>query len=178
MTKDNDPLSAFLLALYSETGGDPSVKTSMQTVGAAIGLDKAQAGKAAEELIGQGWAEIKSLSGGIGITTEGIAAARHAGAAAPDGDTPSLGPGPLLDEADRQAVKMLLTQIKQEATKLPVDYAAMEEMVIDIKTAEVHLLSPRAKTAVIKELLYALGSTLDAAGAKEAGGLIKSMIGR
>jgi hypothetical protein len=175
---ENEEITAFLLALHHATSGDPNVKKSMHEVGAAIGLDKGRAGKVAEEVISKGWAEIKTLSGGIGITAEGVEAALDAGAAAPGGNDPSLGAGPLLDAADRQAVERLLAQIKQGVAKLPPDYAAMEEMVIDIKTAEVHLLSPRARTAVMKEILDALRSVLADAGAREAADRIGRMLGR
>jgi hypothetical protein len=180
--QSTDPSNAFLLALYSVTGGDTAVKTSMQEVGATIGMDKAESGKMAENLIGMGWVEVKTLSGGIGITTEGVEAAQNAGAGPPSGggstQAAGLGSGPLLDAGDRRTVETLLTQVKQGMAKLPADYAVLEELVIDIKTAEVQLLSPRAKTAVVREVLRALQAGLVKSGDKNTAERIMRVIGK
>lgn len=177
MNIDSDTERAFLCELYNTTQGDPAVKTTMQAVGSAIGLDKEQAGKIAEELIGKGLVEIKTLSGGIGITDEGNDAARQLGAA-PAASDPKLSPGPIVDAEDRQAVEMLLAGARQALTGIKADYAGLEEMVMDIKTTEVHLLSSKPKTAVIKELLRALQASLENAGNAEIAGRIKGAIGQ
>ena len=180
--QSTDPSNAYLLALYSVTGGDTAVKTSMHEVGATIGLDKAESGKMAENLIGMGWVEVKTLSGGIGITAEGVEAAQNAGAGPPSGSgsaqVAGLGAGPLLDAGDRRTVETLLTQVKQGLAKLSADYAVLEEMVIDIKTAEVQLLSPRAKTAVVREVLRALQAGLAKSGDRNTAERIGQVIGK
>jgi hypothetical protein len=180
--QSTDPSNAFLLALYSVTGGDTAVKTSMHEVGATIGMDKTESGKMAENLIGMGWVEVKTLSGGIGITTEGVEAAQNAGAGPPSGggsaQAAGLGSGPLLDAGDRRTVETLLTQVKQGLAKLSADYAVLEELVIDIKTAEVQLLSPRAKTAVVREVLRALQAGLVKSGDKNTAERIGRVIGK
>ncbi len=177
MTIENEEIIAFLMELHHVTAGDMGAKASMHAVGAAIGMDKVHAGKVAEELIGKGWAEVKTLSGGIGITTEGLEAAVAAGAISPAGGDPVLVSGPLLDAADRLAVIALLEQIRTAVAALRSDYPALEEMVLDIKTLEVHLLSPKAKTAVVRAVLEGLRSTLDKAGGKEIAARIKRMMG-
>jgi hypothetical protein len=179
-----DASNTFLLALYSVTGGDTAVKTSMHEVGATIGLDKAESGKMAENLIGMGWVEVKTLSGGIGITAEGIEAALNAGAEPPKGSgsggaqVAALGAGPLLDAGDRRIVETLLAQAKQGLAKLSADYAVLEEMVIDIKTAEVQLLSPRAKTAVVRAVLRALQAGLAKSGDRKTAECIGQAVGK
>ncbi len=178
--QSTDSSNAFLLALYSVTGGDTAVKTSMHEVGATIGLDKAESGKMAETLIGMGWVEVKTLSGGIGITAEGVEAARDAGAGPPGGSGPDagLGTGPLLDADGRRTVETLLTQVKQCLPKLTADYGLLEDVVVDIKTAEVQLLSPRAKTAVVREVLRALQASLNNSGTRETAERIGRVIGK
>lgn len=164
MTIDNDTERAFLIELFNATQGDPAVKTTMQAVGATIGLEKEQAGKIAEELIGKGYVEIKTLSGGIGITAEGVETARQEGAAPAAGAKElSLGAGPILDDNDRELMQTALNAIKNKIHKLQAGYAELEQMVLDIKAIEVHLLSPKPKTAVVKELLRSLGQTLEIA---------------
>ncbi len=63
----------YLEELYRQTGGDVEVQVSMYDVGAAIGLDKTEAGSLAEQLMVQGQTELRTLAGGISITPEGLA---------------------------------------------------------------------------------------------------------
>lgn len=167
---------AFLLELHRTTEGNPNVQKSMFDTGAAIGLAKEQAGKVAEEVIGRGWAEVKTLSGGIGITADGIeAAVQHGGSPASTNDA-KIGNSPFLDDQGRQAVEQLLTAIKSAVARIEADFDHIEEMVIDIKTIDVQLLSSRPKTAVIKAVLRALQNTLSKSGAKEIGDRIGKVI--
>ncbi|HAY37878.1 MAG TPA: hypothetical protein DCY53_00165 [Desulfobacteraceae bacterium] len=76
--KENLPL--FLVELYHRTQGDASVEVSMFDIGESLGLDRRLSLRTAEELIGTGLVEIKTLSGIIGITTEGITEVRQLGA--------------------------------------------------------------------------------------------------
>ncbi len=76
--KENLPL--FLVELYLETQGDPSIKVSMYDIGETLGLDRTVSSRTAEELIGTGLAEIKTLNGGIGITADGVDEAQKLGA--------------------------------------------------------------------------------------------------
>ncbi|MBI5550237.1 MAG: hypothetical protein HY911_01930 [Desulfobacterales bacterium] len=178
MTFENETQKAFLLELYRSADGAAGVQRSMHAVGAAIGLDKEHAGKTAEDLIGKGWVEIKTLSGGIGLTAEGIETAQQegAGGGSGGGPLPKLGKGPLLAEPERAAVEKMLSEIRQSIPALKAEYAQLEEMVLDLKTAEVHLLSPRAKTAVIREVLRGLQAALAKAGAKDTADRIGRMI--
>jgi hypothetical protein len=162
MLIDNDTQRAFLIELYNTTQGDPAVKTTMQVVGAAIGIEKERAGKIAEELIGKGYIEIKTLSGGIGITVEGAQMARQEGAGPAAGATQSsLSAGPVLDENDHILMQTALKTIKNKIYDPQAGYAELEQMVLDIKAIEVHLISPKPKTAVVKELLRSLGQAFE-----------------
>ena len=78
---DNDNLEAkrYLTELCTKTQGDIGAQVSMYNVGAAIGLEKTEAGMVAEALIVEGLAELRSLSGGIGITAQGVAMIQGAG---------------------------------------------------------------------------------------------------
>lgn len=168
---------SFLIELYQSTEGDPSVQKSMFEAGAAIGLAKEEAGKVAEEIIGRGWAEVKTLSGGIGITAEGIEAARQHGATPATTAGAKIGNAPIIDEQDRQIVVQLLDETKSAISATKTDFDQIEEMVIDIKTIEVQLLSPHPKTAVIKAVLGGMESTLTKAGIREIAQRIEQMIG-
>ena len=116
------------------------------------------------------------MSGGIGITAEGIETVRSAGGveAAANFD---LGRGPVLEEAGRLSLERILTEIKNSLASGPAPYVRLEEMIIDIKTIDVQLLSPRPKTAVIKEALRSLKDGLEASGASTLAAEVQKMIG-
>ena len=80
--KENLPL--FIVELYHRTQGDGSVKVSMFDIGESLGLDRKLCLRTAEELIGTGLVEIKTLSGGIGITADGVVEAQGLGASLKD----------------------------------------------------------------------------------------------
>jgi len=173
---DNETQKAFLLELYRRTRADTGAQQSMYAVGATIGLDKPEAKRTAEDLIGMGLVEIRTLSGGVGITEEGITAARPEDAGYTDDYRFSLGNAPIIDDRDRQAVISFTGVLRQRIEKTNRSYADLEEMVIDIKTLEVHLLSSRPKTAVVRELLRSLQSAFEKTGDGETAGRINRVI--
>lgn len=151
----NSHAGLFMQTLCQQTGADCKAQVSMFDIGAAIGLEKEAARKLAEELIAQGLVEIKTLSGGIGITPQGLEmtqATGHAGLA----EDLNIGQGPLLKEKGRKVLETILESVKSCITASNQPYDQLEEMVIDIKTLEVQLLSQKPKIAVIKALLHAL----------------------
>lgn len=164
MTAPENEAARFLKQLYTATKGDLTAQQSMHDVGAAIGLDREQAGKVAENLIGEGLVEVKTLSGGVGITAEGIKTAQASGAPPQGAADMSLGDGPVIQDEGRAAVDILLTTIKSGIAQGQTPYARLEEVVVDIKTIEVQMLSPRPKTTVIKAVLASLQQALAAAG--------------
>ncbi|MBW2193941.1 MAG: hypothetical protein JRF27_09180 [Deltaproteobacteria bacterium] len=92
-----ETLNQFVVEFYLQTQGDPSNIVSWYDIGETLGLDREGSSQAAEELIGTGLAEIKTLNGGIGITDDGIAEAEQLGAAlgAVGGAGPILGDAPI-----------------------------------------------------------------------------------
>lgn len=177
MEPNNPKAKNYLLELYQMTAGDVSVQVSMFEVGAAMGLEKTEAGKIAEDLIGDGLVEIKTLSGGIGITTQGIEQVQAAGVAGPTAATDlDLGNAPVLEERGKNSVETVLKEIKACLSQNSTAYERLEEMVIDLKTIEVQLLSPRPKTAIIREVLRSLHSSLDSTDRSDLAKKIENMI--
>lgn len=176
---DNREAQRYLFELYQMTAGDVGAQVSMFEVGTAIGLEKTEAGKLAEELIGDGLAEVKTLSGGIGITAGGIQRVQAGDAGQPATAAElDLGRGPVLEEEAVAALTSLLTEVKTRLSKTSAGYDQLEEMVMDLKTIDVQLLSPRPKTAVVRETLCSLHSvfsTLGDSGLSERLGKIISM---
>ena len=159
MSLSQSQATAYLAELYRATSGDPSVQASMYDIGAAIGLDKAVSGKLAEELIAAGDVEIRTLSGGIGITAQGIEAAA-ADVGAPQSTQRQLGSARVLDENDHATVQSALAAVKQVVGSTTAPYNHLEALVIDIKTIEIQLLAPQPKTAVVREAFRSLHDTL------------------
>ena len=168
----------FLDELYRQTKGDTTVQVSMYEVGAALGLNKGEAGSLAESLIVDGLVELKTLAGGIGITNEGLTSLGIAAPAGPvAGATFSLSHGPVATEQDRQTIAELIRQIKDSLPGRTLPYDCLEEIVIDLKTVELHLLSPKPKIAVLRELFRSLHDALAAAGIKETATVLKAVVG-
>jgi hypothetical protein len=180
LSMDSNPQAhRYLIELYQMTAGDAGTQVSMYAVGTAMGLEKAEAGKLAEELIGDGLAEVKTLSGGIGITAEGIGRVQADGAGEPATAAAEfdLGSGPVLANEAVAALSSFLTQIKTRLSETGATYDQLEEMVMDLKTIEVQLLSPRPKSAIVRETLHSLHSmfgTLGDSGLSERIGKIIS----
>ncbi len=154
----NDQQRRFLLALFDVTQADSSAQVSMYDIGATIELDRDDAARVAESVMGYGWAEVKTLSGGIGISAEGIEKAQELGAKLPsaDEDTVRLGTGLVLDEAVKKAVETLLTGIKPVVCESTFEYDVLVEIITDVRTIEIQLTSPRPKTAVVRACFESL----------------------
>jgi len=166
----------YLEELFKLTEGKIDSTVSMFDIGAVMGLERDAARRLAEDLIAEGLVEIKTLSGAIGITPQGIESAQRLGYAE-TGPALTLGKAPLLDESGRRALDTVLTAIKGHLAKTPTAFERLEEMVIDIKTIEVQLLSPRPKTAILRAVLGSLKEALHAAGASALADDLNKMIG-
>ena len=166
MPFDNPQATQFLLEVYRLTQGDESVQVATTDAGAAMGLDKEAAGKLSEICIGEGWVAIKTLSGGIGITPDGVAAARAAGGQAQAAGGPiTIGNGPVVDADGRGAVETLMNTIQRHLASTTTPYPQIEEMVMDLKTLEIQMCSSRPKTAIVREILRSLQNSLEKGGA-------------
>jgi hypothetical protein len=162
MTNDEQTEKDFLEELYRQTGGDTENQVSMYDIGNAIGHDKANSGALAEELMVRCLAELRTLAGGISITSEGLA---ELGITSPN-QTGSDGSIRLTDEPvagsdDINIINQICNEIKTDIASQKTIFTQLEEIVIDLKTIEVQLLSPRPKTAVIRELFRSILSQLE-----------------
>lgn len=169
----------YLQQLYQSTAGKTDAQVSMFAVGETMGLDKTTAGKIAEDLIGNGLVEVKTLSGGIGITDLGIERVQaDGGSPAAASDDLQLNSGPVLDDSGRQAMEAVLSKLRDHIAAAKSSYDRLEELVIDMKTIEVQLLSPRPKTAIFREALFSLQSTFKRVGATAMAEQLSRMTGR
>lgn len=142
----------FLMEMARRTRGDCETQASMYEIGDALGLEKAEASRVAEVLMGYGYLEIRTLSGGIGLTPPGLDLAVELGAdtgAPKQDDRRKLNDSDLIDEAMRTIVETLLTDIKSQTGGLGLDYEALNELTADIRTADAQLISPKPKTEIL-----------------------------
>jgi hypothetical protein len=170
-------LKSYLEELYRQTAGNTEAQVSMYDLGAAIGLDKAEAGNIAEQLMVQGQAELRTLAGGISITPEGLTFLGIAAPAAPAAEEGlCLGKGPVADENDRRTIHQLTEEIKNGLAGLHIEYELLEEIVLDLKTIDVQMLSPKPKIAVLREIIRSLHKALSAADAGKVADLLQPVI--
>ncbi|MDJ0782674.1 MAG: hypothetical protein QNJ22_11920 [Desulfosarcinaceae bacterium] len=169
--------SEYLKAMVEACQGEASAQVSMYDVGARIGLDRDTASQVCQELIGFGLVEIKTLSGGVGLTADGLTGGVGLAGGA-DAAAPRLKAGPILDAEDHQAVLTLLDQLKLAAGRWQLDYEAMAAFVVDIKTIETQLLAPQPKTAVVKAVCESLATWVRRNGDRGAAAKIDAFAGR
>lgn len=152
---------AFLYELYTRTQGNIDTQVSMHDVGAALGLDKNEAGSLAENLFIQGLAELKTLSGGIGITNQGMKILDIIPPSRPGDESLALGNTIVLEDKGKDAVEKILKEIKKHIVTSKPSYEALEELIMDIKTIEIQMLSPHPKTQIIREIFRSIHACIN-----------------
>lgn len=158
MNSDELQTAAYLQELCTSTGGDIEAQASMYDIGASIGIEKDAAGKLAEELMVQGYVELKTLSGGIGITAEGLSflGVSAGGSSVGANRELSLSAGPVANDDDRNVVQTIIARIHEETAAIGGDYETLEQIVLDLKAIELHLLTPAPKIAVLTALFHSI----------------------
>ena len=169
---------SFLLELFEQADGDPSAQVSTSDVGDRLGLDGQTASRVSEDLMGLGMVEVRTLSGGIGMSAEGIAAARHLGASGgPEDESARLGTDQVMRPEAIQAVAEVTDGLKCESGKLGLDFDRLTELVADLKTIDVQFTSHRPKTAIIRECLLSIRAVLGSSHAPESSARIDYLTG-
>jgi hypothetical protein len=145
----------FLIQLFEQTRGDGSTQVSMYDIGEVLGMDRDTASSVAQELMGRQLAEIRTLSGGIGISADGSARVQElVGPMGSDSSEPaSLGNAAVLSSGGQQTVGQVISELKNQTGSLGLDFDSLGELMADLKTMEAQLDSTRPKTAIIRECL-------------------------
>ncbi|MGE0086001.1 MAG: hypothetical protein AB7S75_16455 [Desulfococcaceae bacterium] len=157
----NENEQRFLTQLYQRTKGSITAQVSMYEIGADLGMDREQSSRATEALMSFGFAEIRSLSGGISISGEGVREAEKHATASDRGTAPRLGNKALIDENVREAVNTVLTNLKAMVPDMGLAFELLGELMADIKTVETQMMSPRPKTAIVRECFVSLANMLE-----------------
>jgi hypothetical protein len=183
MTMNNSELDetgqTFLIQVFEQTGGDPAAQVSMYEIGEGLGMDRDTSSRIAENLIGLQLVEIRTLSGGIGISTYGAGQVKRlVGGAAPKSDSPAkLSDQPVMDQISCRAVEQTAGELKSRAGSLELDFDGLSELMADLKTIDAQLGSSRPKTAIIRECLRSLKEILGGTGESEILVKISGLLG-
>ncbi|MGD9081651.1 MAG: hypothetical protein PVG96_20065 [Desulfobacterales bacterium] len=163
----------FLIQLFEQTSGDSTTQVSMYDVGEGLGLDRDTSSRVAETLIGLQLVEIRTLSGGIGISTEGANQVKRltGSVSHADGSPSKLTDQPVMDPISCQGVEQAAGELKSQAGNLGLDFDGLSELMADLKTIDAQLGSSQPKTAIIRECLRSIKGVLE--GAAKAEILIK-----
>ncbi len=176
MDVSSPEVHAYLYQLNKKVGSDLNAQVSMYEVGEALGLETDTAAQMAEVLFVGGHAELKTLSGGIGITVKGMQVLGITPVASGT-QSPSLSGEPVVTESDRMHIQALLDDIKSVLSSCDGDYESLETLIMDIKTLEVQMLSSAPKAAIVKEIFKSMAQTLPEKGGADAVSRIGAMIG-
>ena len=169
----------FLIQLFEQTKGDSTMQVSMYDIGDQVGLDRDIASAVAQELIGSMLVEIRTLSGGIGISADGSQMAQKLiGPAASSGDEfAELDDALLLKSSGRQAVEQIASELKDQTGALGLDFDTLTELMADLKTIDAQLGSSRPKTAIIRACLHSVLAVLTNSGDNKNSERIRTLIG-
>ena len=151
----DDLSQQFLVTLFEQTKGDVAIQVSMYDIGELLGMERETATTVAQELMGRQLAEIRTLSGGIGISADGSARIQALmGPMASDNSGPAnLGDATVLASGGQQTAGQVVSELKNQTGSLGLDFDTLGELMADLKTMEAQLDSSRPKTAIIRECL-------------------------
>jgi len=125
-------------------------------------MDKSASKNIAEELMSMGLIDIRTLSGGIGLTAEGALEAQSwfAGIIGTSSAGITLGNHPVVGEKNGSVITDILTELKPRVGKLGMNFEDLTELIADIQSIEAQMRSSRPKTAIIRECLRSMLPTL------------------
>ncbi len=164
MDEHTERVNNFLYELYRQVESQEMSQVSMHSVGANIGMDKAEATALAEELMINELVELKTLAGEIGITPAGFEVLQEHGLVVEKSvKNYKLSGEPVLTDGDQKVVLDILSMVQLALAHGTSEYEQLEEAVIDIKTVEVQLLSPQPKTAIVLAVFSSLKKSFEKA---------------
>jgi len=168
----------FLIELFTQTKGNPSAKASMFDIGAKLDMDKHLSSRTAEILISWELAEVKTLSGAIGITEAGIEEVRKSGAAGSEfSGGLRLNDTPVIDDSGCKMIEQFLIPLKNQIGSMGFNFEDMTEIVADLKSIDAQLTSSRVKTAIIRESFRSVRNNLKKVKATEIVNQINRLLG-
>ena len=167
-----------LEALYDMCAGQPGRTISAHEAGNRCGLDREQATRLLTDLVGLGILEIKTLSGDVAFTAEGVL--RLPAGELPENLTRALDvrlDEPVLPDGAARDLASLLDALAPLTEGLSPDLPARAEIAADTETIRRQLESPRPKSGIIRPCLASLAGALAAGGLGPAARAVERLTG-
>lgn len=152
---ETDDERDLLAAIHDQAGGDPTVRVSMYEAGRALGWETDRIERAAQDLMADGLLEFKTLSGGVAVTADGVDRLHPGGGAGL-----RLGPGPRLDEAEREAVEAAANGVKGAFPGLALSHEAAAALVAHLRSLDAQIAAPHPHTGIVRACLAAIREAL------------------
>ncbi|WP_136799065.1 hypothetical protein [Desulfosediminicola ganghwensis] len=168
MTIDTPEKDSFLQELHRTSGGEARTHVSMYKLGESLGLTRSEASALSEDLIIDGYVELQNLSGAISITQEGLAAIGITAEVSPPQNLPQLSGEKIITDNDSQLLNRAIDKVRKCTFNTDTDLAQLEELLIDLKTLEIQLLSSRPKTTVVHAILTSIKEEIRQHAASDA----------
>ena len=145
-------------AIFTKTKGNASSQFSMYTIGMELGLSKDESRIASENLMGENLIDIRSLSGSIGLTQDGVEFGMEhlEGKSVKGNRTGPLTREKILDENGVKSLEVAIIQLKAGFGAMGLSFESASEFMADVRSAEAQLASPKPKTAIIREALCSI----------------------
>lgn len=153
--------TAYLLALYESTDGNPTKTSRVELIGERIGIARNDAVTVAKWLVDRRFAAFPAFGGPIALTPSG---ADEAERLLRGGAVPAL-PVLVLSVEERRAVEVFLRQYRlaEGAGEFALAGDAQLEADAEIRTIDAQLRSPKPKRRVIRASLVELHALLQGA---------------
>ena len=174
----DDLSQQFLIQLFEQTKGDVAIQVSMYYIGELLGMDREAASTVAQELMGLQLAEIRTLSGGIGISADGSVRVKDllGPMASYNSGSAELGDAPVLTSGGRQTVGQVVSELKNQTGSLDLDFDTLGELMADLKTMQAQLDSSRPKTAIFRECLRSVLGVVEKAQSRQIADRLRKLV--
>jgi hypothetical protein len=166
----------FLIKLFEHIRGKSDVQVSMYDIGAELGMDRDASSRITEDLMALGLVEIRSLSGGIAITENGIDESRKLGTGGEFESGSKLGDAPVIDDSVRESVESVTAKLKAGSGDLKLSFDILTEFMADLKTIDAQMMSSRPKTAIIRACFTSVKDVMEKAKAGELLSIVNSLL--
>ncbi|MFH1137020.1 MAG: hypothetical protein V1816_13175 [Pseudomonadota bacterium] len=146
---DKDDLERKMLEeIRQATSGGPGRTASMWPIGQKLGLDRGRTEDVAMGLVAEGLLEIKSLSGGLGLTEDGLKLLGSAGGA---------------DDSAPPDLAGFLTALARDLPALRLEPAARRDLELDLQTLQLQGKRTAPLPGVVGATLQAVEAALKTA---------------
>ncbi|MEW6263757.1 MAG: hypothetical protein AB1641_11845 [Thermodesulfobacteriota bacterium] len=141
----DDLMRRMLAAVHKATAGDLTRTAGMWIIGQELGLDRRRTEDLAMILVAEGWVEIRSLSGALALTEEGL---RLSGEPSDREAPPAL------------ALPVFLDRLESALPDLELETTIMADLRQDLATLQAQQKRSRPLPGVIEAALQALEAAL------------------